>query len=101
MGAVLGGYTAVRCSLQAAGLRDALACGVAGAAAVAVPTALDPGRVRFLQTVIGAAAASAAARGRKAPIVPAHFIVASAGMSGAVMLGLTDVALWRLGGLRW
>lgn len=97
VGAVVGLYTTVRCSLLHWTRSDAISCGAAGAIAVALPTATSPERMAFLQQYY-ASAMSAALKG--AP-VPRHLILASAGFSGAIIIGGTDMLLSRLFGLRW
>jgi hypothetical protein len=98
---VVGSYTAVRCALLGLTCSDAISCGVAGGLAVAVPTALDPARVAFLQSYYAAVLGSAV-KGAAAPkAVPAHFVIATSAFSGALLIGGTDMLAHRLLGVRW
>ncbi len=81
---------------------DALSCGPAGALAVALPTAMDSGRMRFLAEYYAAVLRKAApVGGAPPPPVPTHLILVSAAFSGAILLGGSDMLAHRLLGLRW
>ena len=110
LSAVVAGYTAVRCLLQNIQRNDALACAGAGACAVAVPTLADERRVKFMKEIFSNALSSASggggggkgfSRSGPPPPVPLHLIAVSAAFSGAIILGGTDVLLWRVLGVRW
>ena len=109
LSAVVAGYTAVRCLLQNIQRSDALACAGAGACAVAVPTLADERRVKFMKEIFSNALSSASggggvkgfSRSGPPPPVPLHLIAVSAAFSGAIILGGTDVLLWRVLGVRW
>ena len=105
LAAVVAGYTAIRCFLQNIQKSDAFACAGAGACAVAVPTLADERRVKFMKEIFSNALSSGGgkgfSRGAPPPPVPLHLVAVSAAFSGALILGGTDVILWRTLGLRW
>ena len=106
LGLVVGGYTAIRCLLQNIQQSDALACAGAGACAVAIPTLADERRVKLMKEIFSNALSSAGGKGGisksgQIPPVPLHIIAVSAAFSGALVLGGTDMFLWRTLNIRW
>lgn len=94
IGGVFALFTAVRCASEQVLPSAALPSLLAGAAAVAVPTAIMPERQQFLRAYYASVL--------KAPkaSIGAPLIISSAALSGALTLGLGDYFLGRMG-LRW
>jgi hypothetical protein len=88
-------YTAVRCSVEGVTPSAAAPPLAAGAVAVAVATALDPGRLKFLRSYY------TAALGLPAHVVSKPLLLTGAALSGAATLGVADWALHAATGLRW
>ena len=106
LSSIIGGYTAVRCTLLSLTHSDSISCGIAGATAVAIPTILDPHRIQFLQTYYTNSlkpllSNNNSYHNRQIPPLPKHFVIATSAFSGAIMFGGSDMLLHRLLGIRW
>lgn len=104
MGAVLGIFTAARCSLaEGVGLDNAIGSAIAGGLAVGAATAVDRPRIEFLQAYFEDSVKALGRTGGRASFrASVPFAVGVSAVSGAVVLGGMDTLLrhWAPG-LRW